>query len=445
VTPEATLAKVTQCKAVEETAKATAKKKMLDGGIRRISVIGPQGIGRGQLAEDMSKSYGLPHLTVAEILHHERVSPGSNLAGKLTYFLDHGRTVPEKMKAELVAKALETHTNGFVLDGYPWTVSEAEAAAQAGITLDRTIVLRATAEFQLARLGSRRVDPVTGRVHDVERHPPSDLDLLERLIPIRHDEEGRVRKRINRFENELESLGAVVGSTLLGGPRSDVAADEQSEASLLEAASAVLEGRVNAEDAMHDIENRFKLAAEEETIERHAVDKAAKAHKLIFLLGAPGSGKAALATRLGKEYGLEHLKIETLLLEEIYRETSLREKLQFFVKRGLPIPVRLMIKLILHAIDRSSAGGWVIDGFPSTKQQWEEMQKHGLLPERVFVIRLCAELQASPQHTAPISLTLTLRERRDRHQRETNPAAHSLCVCGSVGRSATAEIVDSIL
>jgi len=132
----------------------------------RILILGPQGSGKGTQAKRIAGAYGVPHVATGDMFR-AAVADGSELGRKVGPMLEEGLLVPDDLTIELIRERL-ANEEGFVLDGFPRTVPQAEALDamldEIGKPLDAVILLQVTDEVATARLCERAVQE--GRADD---------------------------------------------------------------------------------------------------------------------------------------------------------------------------------------------------------------------------------------------------------------------------------------
>lgn len=132
----------------------------------RVLILGPQGSGKGTQATRIAATYGVPHVATGDILR-AAVAEGTELGKQVEPILERGDLVPDDLMVELIRERL-TDEDGFVLDGFPRTVPQAEALdamlEEIGKPLDVVLLLEVDDEVALERLLARRVDE--GRTDD---------------------------------------------------------------------------------------------------------------------------------------------------------------------------------------------------------------------------------------------------------------------------------------
>lgn len=162
---------------------------------RRIVLLGPPGAGKGTQAVRLAKLLNVPHVSAGDLLRSE-VQNRTELGLKAQSFMDRGELVPDHLVAEMIQRQLE-ETAGFVLDGFPRNLQQAEILANITnvdrvlhFTLDRGEIVR--------RLSARRVCPQCGRVYNLLSNPPrrgNVCDLCGTVLTQRTDDTPEVIQR----------------------------------------------------------------------------------------------------------------------------------------------------------------------------------------------------------------------------------------------------------
>ena len=138
----------------------------------RIVLLGPPGAGKGTQAVKLAEKLGVPHISTGDLFRHN-IGQGTPLGVRAKEYLDLGELVPTSLTNELVDDRLNEAdvTGGFILDGFPRTVDQAEALhdmlERRGLKLDAVLEFRVSESELLTRLKSR------GRADDNELDPPS--------------------------------------------------------------------------------------------------------------------------------------------------------------------------------------------------------------------------------------------------------------------------------
>jgi len=150
----------------------------------RILILGPQGSGKGTQAKRIAAAYDAPHVATGDILR-EAVSDGSELGHRVRPILERGDLVPDELMVDLIRERLADE-DGFVLDGFPRTMAQAEALdamfEEIGKPLDAVILLRVSDEVATARLEARAREE--GRADDSPEAIRNRLRLYHELTEL---------------------------------------------------------------------------------------------------------------------------------------------------------------------------------------------------------------------------------------------------------------------
>lgn len=140
-------------------------------------LVGPPGAGKGTQAARLVKDFSLPFISVGDILR-ANVKDGTELGAQAKQYMDKGELLPDELVVDLIMARLaeDDAREGFILDGFPRTVAQAEAL-EAGLTaasrtLTAVVVIEVPDDDLIERLSGRRVNPTTGRTYHVKFDPP---------------------------------------------------------------------------------------------------------------------------------------------------------------------------------------------------------------------------------------------------------------------------------
>jgi len=136
---------------------------------QRIALLGPPGAGKGTQAKMIAKETGLVHLSTGDILRDE-VAHGTQLGQKAKGYMDRGDLVPDELIINMIRGRI-AQANGFILDGFPRTVAQAEALSQI-TPVDLAINIALSRKAVIDRLSSRRVCRSCGRIYNLLFNPP---------------------------------------------------------------------------------------------------------------------------------------------------------------------------------------------------------------------------------------------------------------------------------
>lgn len=176
----------------------------------RIILIGPPGSGKGTQAKQIQSKLGIPHIASGDMLR-EAVAKGTPLGKKANDYMSRGALVPDNLVIELIIERISQPDalEGFMLDGFPRTLPQAEALDEAlnrsNIKLDHVLQFIVPDEEIIIRTTGRRMDPVTGKIYHMKFKPPP-ADILPRLIQREDDSEEIVKERLAKFHKQTEPI-----------------------------------------------------------------------------------------------------------------------------------------------------------------------------------------------------------------------------------------------
>ena len=177
----------------------------------KLILLGAPGAGKGTQAEIISKKLGIPTISTGNILR-EAIRNGTPTGLKAKSFMDNGKLVPDDVIIGIVSErvAREDCANGYILDGVPRTIGQAEALEAAGIRFDAVISIEIEDSVIEARMTGRRVCGKCGASFHVTANPPKAegiCDLCGSELVIRKDDAPEtVRNRLKVFHAETETL-----------------------------------------------------------------------------------------------------------------------------------------------------------------------------------------------------------------------------------------------
>lgn len=186
--------------------KGSLKKADCVEGDDRMNLVlmGPPGAGKGTQAKVISKRFNIPHISTGDMLR-EAVAAGTDLGNRVAHILEKGLLVPDELMFEIVKERLQKGdaSKGFILDGYPRTVAQAEKLdeilRELGKSLDAVVLITSTEEEVVRRISSRRVCPSCGRVYNLLTLKPRQDNLCDdcgtKLIQRKDDLPHTVRER----------------------------------------------------------------------------------------------------------------------------------------------------------------------------------------------------------------------------------------------------------
>lgn len=177
----------------------------------RIILLGAPGAGKGTQAQFLMSKYGIPQISTGDMLR-AAIKEGTELGLEAKKVMDAGQLVSDELIIGLVKEriAKEDCANGFLLDGFPRTIPQADAMKEAGINVDHCLEFDVPDEVIVERMSGRRVHPGSGRVYHIVYNPPKAEgkdDVSGEDLVIRPDDEPEtVRKRLGIYHDQTKPL-----------------------------------------------------------------------------------------------------------------------------------------------------------------------------------------------------------------------------------------------
>ena len=177
----------------------------------RLIFLGPPGAGKGTQAKLLTEKYGIPQLSTGDMLR-AAVRAGTPLGLEAKRFMDAGALVPDEVIIGLVKDRIQQPdcAKGFLFDGFPRTIPQAEAMKQAGVDLDYVVEIDVDDAEIVKRLSGRRTHLPSGRTYHVVFQPPKVAgkdDLTgEDLIQREDDREETIVKRLQVYHSQTKQL-----------------------------------------------------------------------------------------------------------------------------------------------------------------------------------------------------------------------------------------------
>ncbi|MCK9516854.1 MAG: adenylate kinase [Ottowia sp.] len=177
----------------------------------RLILLGPPGAGKGTQATFICQEYGIAQISTGDMLR-AAVKAGTELGRQAESIMESGALVSDEIIIALVQDRIRQDdcANGFLLDGFPRTIPQADALRAAGVPLDYVLEIQVPFDAIVERMSGRRSHPASGRTYHVKFNPPrvpgQDDVTGEPLIQRDDDREDTVRKRLAVYREQTEPL-----------------------------------------------------------------------------------------------------------------------------------------------------------------------------------------------------------------------------------------------
>ncbi|MEO6836109.1 MAG: adenylate kinase [Candidatus Tumulicola sp.] len=179
----------------------------------RLIFLGPPGAGKGTQARILERSFGAKQISTGDILREHRAE-GTDLGKRAEGYMQRGELVPDGLIIDMIGGELEKHPSGFIMDGFPRTVAQAESfdavLARKGWTLDAVVLFDAGRDTLVSRLSARWSNPRNGRTYNALTNPPKVAGVDDEdggpLIQRGDDRLETVSKRLDVYDRETRPL-----------------------------------------------------------------------------------------------------------------------------------------------------------------------------------------------------------------------------------------------
>jgi adenylate kinase len=182
-----------------------------------VILLGPPGAGKGTQSKKLFAEFGTPQISTGDILR-AAVQQGTELGRKAEPLMSVGKLVPDEIMIGIVEQRLKEAdcSNGFVLDGFPRTIPQAEALEKVlrrnDCELDRVLSLEVPEDVLVERISGRRICPADGCVYHVLQNPPLRAGFCDKcstgLVQREDDKEEKVRERLRVYKESTQPVKA---------------------------------------------------------------------------------------------------------------------------------------------------------------------------------------------------------------------------------------------
>jgi adenylate kinase len=172
----------------------------------RMILVGPPGAGKGTQAAKLVETYRIPHISSGEMLR-DSVKEGTAMGIKADTFMKAGQLVPDSVVIGMILERIAKPdcATGFILDGFPRTLPQAEALdeamGKAGVQLDSVVLIEIPDQMVIDRLSGRRTDPITNAIYHMVFNPPP-AEIVPRLLQRKDDTVEAATTRVSKYHSD---------------------------------------------------------------------------------------------------------------------------------------------------------------------------------------------------------------------------------------------------
>ena len=212
----------------------------------KLILLGPPGAGKGTQAQFITEQFSIPQISTGDMLR-SAVKAGSELGLEVKGVMDAGGLVSDALIISLVKERISEPdcNNGFLFDGFPRTIPQAQAICDAGIDIDIVVEISVDDDEIVSRLSGRRVHENSGRVYHLENNPPKnrglDDETGEPLVQRADDSEVTVRNRLSVYHDQTKPLVEFYTSLAASGNQAPIFSSVDGLGSLADVQRRLLE------------------------------------------------------------------------------------------------------------------------------------------------------------------------------------------------------------
>ena len=197
----------------------------------KLILLGAPGAGKGTQAEIISETLRIPTISTGNIIR-EALKSGTELGRKAKGYMDSGQLVPDDIVIGIIRDRLAQPdcADGFILDGFPRTIPQAEALDRMGVAIDRVIEIEVADDTIARRVSGRRICPSCGSSYHVDYKRPTVEGICDRcgdtLVQRQDDRPDTVRERLSVYHEQTEPLKsyyAAAGKLFVGEGQEEIA------------------------------------------------------------------------------------------------------------------------------------------------------------------------------------------------------------------------------
>ncbi|KAK7094985.1 adenylate kinase 8-like [Littorina saxatilis] len=324
--------------------------------VPQIMILGPPAAGKRSISKMVATKLRCTHLTPENLV--QEADP--KLRDQIEDLMAKKATVPTEMWVSALKermKMFDCVKKGWVLEGFPQTREQALALQELGIYPKHCVVLDAPDTVLIERAAGKRVDPKTGDVYHTTFEWPSSAEIQGRLEEGKGQNEPEMVEKLVEYHRHSDAIGRCFASSI------KVINADQPKADVFSQALAFLQSQPRSNSPQTP---------------------------RIVLLGPTGSGKGVQASLLANKYNIVKVSCGQLIKQAITQETKAGLAAKPYVEKDRMMPDGIVLNILKERLCQldCQTRGWVLSGYPRTREQAEQLGKAGLAPNRVFFLEV---------------------------------------------------------
>ncbi|ESO95118.1 hypothetical protein LOTGIDRAFT_188991 [Lottia gigantea] len=319
-----------------------------------IIVLGPPAVGKKTIARMICAKTRAAHLTVDNLIDEAEV----DLREEAKNHINTDKPIPTALWIQILKqrfKLFDCVKKGWVMEGFPLTRELALAMQENGYFPQHCVLLEALDEVLIDRASGKRIDPKTGDVYHTSFNMPAEPDIQSRLVTSKEYSEKGMVKKLAEYHRHIDGIVRCYQKVIK---------------------------RFNADQPSADV-----LSEVVSFIESQRRSNTPHTPRVI-LLGPTGSGRAVQASLLASKYNLVDVSCGQLIKQAISEETKAGLAAKTYVLKDVVVPDSIVLNILKERLSQVDCvvRGWVLHGYPITREQAEQLDKVGYAPNRVFFL-----------------------------------------------------------
>ncbi|PFX30351.1 adenylate kinase 8-like [Stylophora pistillata] len=320
--------------------------------VPQIIIHGPPAAGKRTMSVMAAEHFDCVHITLENLL----AVSDSKSSKKAQEYISAKEMVPTHIWVSLIKERLQKEdciSKGWLLEAFPQTREQAQALQAEGINPRHFVLLEAPDTVLIERVMGKRIDPETGDVYHSTFDPPTDPAVVQRLVPDSKSSEKVMIQRLMEYHRHIDGIlmcfEKIHKSINVDQPKADVFSQVLSYLKM--------NHRNNAPHTPR-----------------------------LILLGPTGCGKSVQAELLASKYGLVNVSCTELIKQSLVDDSNVGDAVRPYTDRHMLVPDDLVLQLLKYRLAQLDAvtKGWVIHGFPKTREQARALTRAGYEANRVI-------------------------------------------------------------